>query len=206
MAAITPVHVESLTILALKTDLGGGESVGATLDLKDHASGPFDIVDLLIAYAAASTPADGLGVWIYSASDGGASKQFHAEINELDFEESTPTTVDVDSSGTTLSVAATTIFAIGDLIVIDQENGNSERQWNTVTGISAGVSLTLQDTLSPNPTAANASEVQLWKTRRYRLASPVSFARILVYNKDSDGADDCAVQIVATAQKGYLST
>lgn len=206
MADITPVMVEGISILALKTDLGGDESVGATLDMKDHASGPFDIVEAIIAYAAGSTPADGLGVWVYSASDGGTAKQNHGEIDELDFVELTPTTVDIDSSGVTLSVAATTIFSIGDLIVIDQENGNSERQWNTVVGITAGVSLTLQDTLSPNPTAANASEVQVWQTRRVRLFSPTSFARFLIYNKDSDGADDCAVQITAIGQKGYLST
>lgn len=208
MATIEPVLIENPTaILALKTDLGGLETVGATLDLKDHASGPFDVVDVWIGYAAASTPAAGLKVWIYAATDvDGASKQFHNKALEVSFDETTPTTVDADSSGTTLNVAATTAFAVGDLIVIDQENGNSERQWNTVTAITAGVSLTVQDTLSPSPTAANASEVQVWQTQRRRLTSPWVYARFLVQNEDTDGADDCAVQITFTAQNGYLST
>ncbi len=206
MATIEPVLVESISIQALKSDLGGTESVVSTLDVKDHASGPFDLVELLVRYASATTPAAGLEGWVYKYSDGGASLEHAVQTIPFSFEELTPTTVDVDSSGTTLSVAATTIFSIGDIIIIDPDNGNSERQWNRVTGINAGVSLTVENTLSPNPTAANASEVNVWQGQVISLSSPVAYVDIALHNLDSDSGDDCTVEITATAQNGYLST
>lgn len=206
MAAIEPVLIESIAVQALKSDLGGDESVVSTLSVKGHASGPFDLVELLIHYVSGTTPAAGLEGWVYKYDDVGASLEDAVQTIPFSFDELTPTTVDVNSSGTTLSVAATTIFTIGDIIIIDPDNGNAEREWNRVIGINAGVSLTLESALTLDPTAANASEINVWQGQVISLSAPVVYVDISLHNLDSDSGDDCTVKITATAQNGYLST
>ena len=208
MGSLTPTYIEGIGVLAYASNLGGTEYKQASLDLKDHGSGPFDIVNLHIGYASGATPAAGLTGQVYVSSNGAldaAAKQYYAKHTPFNFEELTPTTVDQNSSGTTLYVAATTIFSVGDIVVIDQKDTNSEREWAEVVGIDAGVSLALKEALTNDPTAGNASTVQVWQTKVIIIHNQL-LIDILLYNDDTDSGDDAAVQIEATARKGYTST
>jgi hypothetical protein len=73
------------------------------------------------------------------------------------------TTVNADSAagGTTVFVAATTGFAVGDTVVIGKATARAE--CGTIASISAGVSLTLAGGLLFTHTAAQADAVQVGK-------------------------------------------
>ncbi len=211
MGAITPVYVEDLAVLALKTDLGGTEYVVADLDVKDHASGPFDEVAFTAGYAPGASPIAGgaLTIKLYFATDGGTTRDKLTLLQSWDpFNDTTQTTVDADSASAqkVLNVTATTPFAVGDLVLIDHDASGGGREWGQIASISAGVSITLEDNLANTHTAAQADTVKVWQN--YPIVTPcggMSFFRLRLENDDTDGADDCVVRIDASARKGYVT-
>lgn len=207
MGTIQPTYVENITILALKTDLGGTENVEADWDVM--TDGPYDAISAHIGYAPGATPADGLTIKVYGSYNSGAAIRDLALLTSIaPFAIQNSTTVDGTSAAAqaVLQVAATTAFAVGDLIIIDQTNGNSEREWGRIASIDAGVSVTLEDNLVGEKTSGNASTVQVWDSFAYTLdLGGISFLRFRLENEDSDSGDDCAVEIMATARKGYTS-
>jgi hypothetical protein len=74
------------------------------------------------------------------------------------------TTVDQNSpSGAKiLYVAATTNFAIGDVVLVDKKNANSKREFLEVESIQDAVSLTMTTNLTYTHTAAQADDVTGW--------------------------------------------
>ena len=212
MAVIVPSYVESLVILAVKTDLGGTEYVEADLDTKDHASGPFDEVVFNVGYAKGASPIAGgaLTIKVYVSTDGGATRDQLGLLHDFDpFPDDTETAVDADSASAqkVLNVTATTPFAVGDLVLIDHDASGGGREWGQIASISAGVSITLEDNLTNTHTAVQADTVKVWQTFPIAMScGAISFIRLRLENDDTDSADDCIVKIDATGRKGYTST
>ena len=75
----------------------------------------------------------------------------------------TTTTVDVDSAAgqKVLSVAATTMFKVGDRVNIDPDSSGGGQEYGWVGSISAGVSITLMDNLTNAHSLAQADVVQV---------------------------------------------
>ena len=75
----------------------------------------------------------------------------------------TATAVDVTSAAAqkVLSVAATTMFKVGDRINIDPDGSGGGQEYGWVASISAGVSVTLMDNLANEHTLAQADVVQV---------------------------------------------
>lgn len=71
------------------------------------------------------------------------------------------TTVDATSAASqkVLNVAATTSFAVGDVVLIDPDASGGGTETGTVASIQAGASLTLEDNLTYEHTAAQADIV-----------------------------------------------
>jgi hypothetical protein len=212
MGTITPTYIESIAVLAIKTDLGGTEYVEADLDIKDHASGPFDEIGFVVGYAPGASPITGgaLTIKVFSSSDGGATRDQLAKIHQFDpFADTNQTTVDADSSSgqKVLNVAATTAFTVGDRVIIDHDASGGGREFGQIASISSGVSITLEDNLTNTHTAAQADTVKVWQTFPIPLATGgISFIRLRLENDDTDSADDAIVKIDASARAGYTTT
>jgi hypothetical protein len=75
--------------------------------------------------------------------------------------QTTATTVDADSSSgqTVLSVAATTMFNVGDRVTIN--DGGAREESGYIASISAGASITLEDNLTYTHTLAQADAVKV---------------------------------------------
>ena len=203
---ITPNLIENLELLAIKSDLGGTEYVNVDFDLKDHASGPFDAVSIFINYCPGASPGDGLKVVVYGSSDGGAAKIRYATLFPLDFDHTSQTTVDADSGSgqKVLNVAATTMFAVGDYIIIDPQNTQSKREVGQIDSIQAAVSVTLADNLVYTHLGADAEPVRVWQGNVVNLdVGALTWIRLRLENLDTDAGDDCVVQVYATGRKGY---
>ena len=69
------------------------------------------------------------------------------------------TTVDADSTGTTLNVASTTGVEIGDFVVLTDSSDNTIPAGAYVTAISSGVSVTLSESISGTILGADAGAI-----------------------------------------------
>ena len=77
--------------------------------------------------------------------------------------DTTATAVDTDSASgqKVLSVAATTMFKVGDRVNIDPDSSGGGQEYGWIASISAGVSITLMDNLTNGHTLAQADVVQV---------------------------------------------
>ena len=69
------------------------------------------------------------------------------------------TTVDADSTGTTLNVASTTGVEVGDFVVLTDSSDNTIPAGAYVTAISSGVSVTLSESISGTILGADAGAI-----------------------------------------------
>ena len=89
---------------------------------------------------------------------------YDIKVIDVDFDletadDSVQTTVDADSTGTTLNVASTTGVAVGDFVVLTDSSDNTIPAGAYVTAISAGVSVTLSESISGTILGADAGAV-----------------------------------------------
>ncbi len=210
-----PHYAEALVFLATKVDLGGTESVDVVVDLKDRSDTVgIDGVALFVGYAPGATPADGLTVGVYPSFDSGAKGSFAtspwtpARSDDFTHASQGTTTVDADSAAdqTTLNVAATTNFAVGDTVIVSAESSARE-ELAVIATVNSGVSLVMEANLTFAHTAAQADTVKKIQIVAYTFDADtftgMSYFRLKLTNDDSDSSDDAVVFVRATARRGY---
>lgn len=180
--------------LALASLAGGAQTQAAIADLDVN-----DIVGVYIVFNEHPSATAGLRVKVFAreASAGlGTDGSIYGHVLTFDIPHlgtRLETTVDADSSGTTLNLAATTNAALGDVIIIDAGDGNNEEELAMIAAISAGVSVTVADTLINDPTGANASTVEACVTRYVALAGIGPDAWVTIENLDGANAAEVAI-------------
>ncbi len=216
MAFTRPHYEEAIVLLATKVDLGGTESVDVPVDLKDRGTTEgIDGVALFVGYAPGASPVDGLTVGVYPSFDSGAKGAFAttpwtpARSDDFTHASQGSTTVDADSAATqtTLNVAATTNFAVGDTVIIDAEADGGGEELAVIATVNSGVSLVMEANLTHAHTLAQADTVKKIQIVAYTFDADtftgVSYFRLKLTNDDSDSADDAVVFVRATVRRGY---
>ena len=198
MVNINTVWTEDLEKLALESLAGG---VSKAIRISELATQ--DIVGVWVVYnehpsataglrvkVLARTNLTGLGTQGVAYGDG-----IQFDIDELGTR--LETTVDANSSGTTLNLAATANADLGTPILIDAGDSNSEEELTLIEAITAGVSVTVFDTLVNDPTGANASTVEEVIIRYVPL---YGMPDAVIMLENLDGSNACEIAVFAASR------
>ena len=190
MADWTQSAVQTLLTPAAKTNATDYYYAGSAVDVRTMDRGTIWIYHSYIE-AIANDPA--VTYEIQLNHDTGDSPEFWATIVELGAQTGAVDTNALDDTAASgqavVPLAATTNFAMGDIVYIRGDSVPGEGEWNAIASISAGVSITLRNNLTNSYASGDDvyNDANRWVVN-VELAG-ASFLRVLCTNGDATGAD-----------------